>query len=133
VKESELWQKLKRGFGDGVHLTRIENTAGTGVSDVLAVSAGKYIMIELKVAHAHWIEFRPAQIAWIAQHVTCGGDVRVVAVDDDMIYYCGGGQTWWRTFIAALKKHDLRFKLTGEHALFYIASTWSDLKKGLFG
>jgi hypothetical protein len=89
VKESYFWQQVKAGLDDaGTHLSRIENTAGTGISDVSACCLGREAWIELKVFHGKRLHFRNSQRVWITRRVAAGGRVLVLARrDDDAVLY----------------------------------------------
>ena len=63
MTESELWKMLKPGFdGLGVAM-RLENTAGASVPDVLLVSEGVFVFVELKISHGNKIYCPPFQWA----------------------------------------------------------------------
>jgi len=49
MTESEMWQMLKPKFDGLGTVTRLENTATSGIPDVLLVSGGVFVFIELKV------------------------------------------------------------------------------------
>lgn len=84
VKESYFWQQVKVGLSDArTHLSRIENTAGTGISDVTACSDGIEIWIELKVFHGKKLHFRTSQRVWITNRLGVGGIVWIVARNGD--------------------------------------------------
>lgn len=75
-KESQLWTLLRNGFKKtpGIHLTRIENIASSGVSDVIMTHKGITRFIELKVTeHKHYLYFRHAQIVWALEEIKAGG------------------------------------------------------------
>ena len=86
VKESYFWQQVKAGLEDAeTHLSRIENTAGTGISDVSACRAGVETWIELKVFHGNGVHFRTSQRIWITRRLAAGGRVVVLARKDDQL------------------------------------------------
>lgn len=86
VKESYFWKQVKAGLGDMAgHLSRIENTAGTGISDVNMCYQGHEVWVELKVFHGEKLHFRTSQRAWISKHDACGGSVVVLARKDDLL------------------------------------------------
>ncbi len=89
VKESYFWQQVKAGLEDiRTHLSRIENTAGTGISDVSACNKGREVWLELKVFHGNNIHFRSSQRIWITRRVAVGGKVLVLArKDDELLLY----------------------------------------------
>jgi hypothetical protein len=87
MKESAFWQQTKAGLdGPDVHLSRIENTAGTGISDVNMCCNGVEIFIELKMFHGTKLHFRMSQRSWIVRHLNCGGRVFVMARMGDVLY-----------------------------------------------
>lgn len=91
VKESYFWTQVRAGLSDeNTHLSRIENTAGTGISDISACSRGVEIWIELKVFHGKKLYFRTSQRVWITNRLRVGGIVWVVARNgDDLQIYDG--------------------------------------------
>ncbi len=87
VKESYFWQQIKTGLESAdTHLSRIENSAGTGISDVSACHKGVEVWIELKIFHGNQLSFRNSQRTWIARRAAVGGIVWVVARKDDEIH-----------------------------------------------
>lgn len=99
VKESYFWQQVKGGLGsDDVDLDRIENSAGTGISDVNAVMRGcpTEVWLELKVFHGNVLHFRNSQRIWINRRVQLGSRVFVLARKDNdhggatLLLYEGG-------------------------------------------
>lgn len=86
VKESYFWQQVKAGLSDAqTHLSRIENTAGTGISDVTACTRGIDIWIELKVFHDGRLNFRTSQRVWITLRSGVGGTVWILARNGDAL------------------------------------------------
>ena len=89
VSESYFWTQVKAGVatpdhdGEVPHLSRIENTAGTGISDVSACSRGVEVWLELKVFHGNDLHFRTSQRIWINARLKAGGRVLVVARSGD--------------------------------------------------
>ena len=84
VKESYFWQQVKSGLdGPDVHMCRIENTAGTGISDVNICAGGRELWLELKVFHGKILHFRTSQRIWIARRLQVGGTVWIVARNGD--------------------------------------------------
>ena len=84
VKESYFWQQAKMGLEDlDIHLSRIENTAGTGISDVSACRNGVEVWIELKVFHGRRMYFRNSQRSWISKRSSVGGRIFILARKDD--------------------------------------------------
>jgi len=49
MNETKMWRKLKPTFDGLGTATRIENTATSGMPDVLLVSGGVFVFLELKV------------------------------------------------------------------------------------
>ena len=79
IKESEYWQQLKRGLdGFDVHMSRIENAAGSGISDVSACHRGVEVWLELKVSHGNKLSFRNTQRIWISKRSAVGGNVLLI-------------------------------------------------------
>lgn len=84
VKESYFWAQIRAGLESGdTHLSRIENTAGTGISDVSACHNGREVWLELKVFHGNNLQFRASQRNWIYKRSMVGGRVLVVARKGD--------------------------------------------------
>jgi hypothetical protein len=49
LREQRLWDRMRKNVSQfGIHLERIENSAGTGMPDVLAICNGIVTWIELK-------------------------------------------------------------------------------------
>lgn len=89
LKESYFWQQVKAGLSaPDVDLSRIENTAGTGISDVSACCGGFEVWLELKVFHGKYLHFRNSQRTWINRRHEVGGVIYVLArKDDEMFLY----------------------------------------------
>jgi hypothetical protein len=87
VRESYFWQQVKAGLGSvpNVHMSRVENTAGSGISDVNVCVDGKEFWLELKMFHGEKLHFRTSQRAWISKHVACGGSVFILARKEDTL------------------------------------------------
>lgn len=86
VKESYFWQQVKAGLSVGnTHLSRIENTAGTGISDVSACANGVEVWLELKVFHGSRLHFRQSQRLWILKRATAGGRTFILARNNDVM------------------------------------------------
>lgn len=82
ILESYWWQKVKSGLEDpSTHLSRIENAAGTGISDVSACRGGVESWLELKVAKSGVLHFRTSQRVWISKRLDAGGRVLVFVND----------------------------------------------------
>lgn len=86
VKESYFWQQVKAGLDDqNTHLSRIENTAGTGISDINVCHRGQEAWIELKVFHGRRLHFRNSQKSWILRRSGVGGRILVLARNQDVL------------------------------------------------
>ena len=91
MRESAFWADVKKHLSPAVHVTRIENSATAGVSDVTTCRAGVETWLELKIQHGNMLEFRSSQPVWIAKRMTAGGRVLVLArKDDEIVLYHGG-------------------------------------------
>jgi Holliday junction resolvase len=91
MKESEFWRQVKVGLeAQGAHLSRIENTAGSGIPDVNACRGGVEVWIELKIFHGRRLYFRNSQRSWIFRRDAAGGQIFVLARKDERLFlYCG--------------------------------------------
>jgi hypothetical protein len=86
VKESYFWQQVKAGLDDAsTHMCRIENTAGTGISDVNACCRGQEVWLELKVFHGRRLYFRNSQKSWIVRRSEVGGRIFILARNEDTL------------------------------------------------
>lgn len=137
VKESYFWQQVKAGLeSDDTHLSRIENTAGTGISDVTACHGGVEAWLELKVMHGNRLYFRNSQKTWIMKRTGVGGRVLIVArKDDDMIVW-EGRAVMMSTHIPgtdsksfSIHKDELPEPLFQCHKPF----KWEGVKRAVFG
>ena len=82
VSEADFWQQVKRNLPQDVHASRIENTVGSGISDVNVARKGfGELWLELKVTHGKNVHFRNSQRSWIAARTDAGGRVLVVLRD----------------------------------------------------
>lgn len=92
ITEAYFWKQVREGLSNQTtHLCRIENTAGTGISDVNACSSGIEVWIELKVFKGMQLHFRNSQKAWITTRCNVGGRVFVLARKEDDIFLYDGG------------------------------------------
>ena len=94
MRESAFWGLIKAAMHRvcpvGMHFSRIENISGSGVPDVNMCKDGREMWIELKIARGNQVLFQPSQLAWITQHVACGGNVFVlVRKNNEMRLYLG--------------------------------------------
>ena len=88
MKESGLWAGVKVGLSPFAHMSRIENTAGSGICDVNACSKGVEAWIELKMFKGRRLHFRNSQLNWILSRAKQGGNVFVLArKDGDMLLW----------------------------------------------
>jgi hypothetical protein len=87
VLETYFWQQVKGGLESlDTHLSRVENTAGTGISDVTACHQGIEVWLELKIVHSKRLYFKNSQRIWIAKRTAVGGNVKVVARKDSELF-----------------------------------------------
>jgi hypothetical protein len=94
MKESAFWQTVKRHLESAdTHASRIENSAGTGISDVTACRNGLEVFLELKIFHGQRIHFRNSQRSWIVNRTGVGGRVKVVAKKEDEVLVYDGRST----------------------------------------
>lgn len=83
MKESAFWQTIKKHLDSAdIHISRIESSTGSGVSDVTACRNGVSPWLELKVFHGNRLYFRNSQRVWIKNRTDVGGHVLVVARKD---------------------------------------------------
>lgn len=88
ASESSLWQWLRgarKYFGAGLHITRIENTAGVGAPDVEGMLLGDQFQLELKIASVRPARattklrfgspLRESQLEWCEARLAAGGRV----------------------------------------------------------
>lgn len=90
MKESYLWSQVKAALDGHAHACRIENTAGTGISDVNLCWPGGECWVELKVFKGKRLHFRNSQLNWIMTRSRFGGTVWVLARDGDEIWLYPG-------------------------------------------
>lgn len=86
MKESAFWAGVKAGLSPHMHLCRIENTAGSGISDVNVCKEGHEAWIELKVFKGNRLHFRNSQMDWVMTRNKYGGRVKVLARKNDEIF-----------------------------------------------
>jgi hypothetical protein len=137
VKESYLWQQVKQGLEDDqTHLSRIENTAGTGISDITACNGGVEVWIELKVFHGNRLHFRNSQKIWILKRTEVGGRVLVIARKDATIFLYDAKEVMrckheatsdWKSF--TIKMEELPIPLFTGNKPF----KWKDIRCTVFG
>ena len=85
--ESEFWAELRPELikvAPGIHLTRIENAASSGVSDVTLAFKGREVWLELKMLRNGRMKFQPSQRQWIPKRVAAGANVKLLAREDDV-------------------------------------------------
>ncbi len=140
MTESDLWKSTREGINDPqVHWTRIENTVGTGQSDVHGLLSGVDAWIELKIFHGNQIDFRKSEVAWITRRTECGGRTWILArKKDTLLLYPGVAlETLIHNGVATIegvRKGTLRKPLTIEHWAFAyrLPFDWQDLKNRIF-
>lgn len=69
MTEAELYSKLKPWLLNHGVPSRLENSIGSGMPDVLYASNGYLIYIELKIAHAYKIKFEAFQYSFAMRMV----------------------------------------------------------------
>ncbi len=87
-RESSLWRwlaKARISLGLDLHMTRVENSVGSGMPDVEGCYKGVHFWIELKsvkrpIRKTTLIcpKFQPAQIPWLKRRALTGGNVFVL-------------------------------------------------------
>lgn len=91
MKESYLWSTLKEKLNleqHGIHWSRIENVAGTGIPDVEGCCRGKQVWVELKMFHGKQLSIRTSQVAWQMKRIKAGGRVFFIARrGDELLVY----------------------------------------------
>lgn len=96
MAESAIWSSMRpqliATFGDKVHACRVENVAGTGMSDINICLGGREIWIESKEQHGNSIRFEPTQIPWIESRLNAGGSVFILVLAGNTIRLHGGWQ-----------------------------------------
>jgi hypothetical protein len=91
IKESYFWSQVKAGLESlDTHMSRIENTAGTGISDVSACHNSVEVWLELKIIHGKRLYFRNSQKIWITKRAAVGGKILVVARKDGELFIWDG-------------------------------------------
>jgi len=91
TEQKHVWTPM-RDAGPQIHWCRIENAAGTGMSDVNACHGGVEAWLELKVYKGNRLVFQPTQPAWILKRRMHGGRVFILARKDDVLYLYDGAQ-----------------------------------------
>lgn len=84
MKESYFWTQFKAALAGFAHASRIENTAGNGMSDVNVCKDGKEVWVELKMFKGKRLHFRTSQLNWISTRHKFGGRVLVLARSEDV-------------------------------------------------
>ena len=81
MTEAKFWASFKNGMSrfKQLHMTRVENSTGSGVSDVTACYEGREAWLELKVFKGNRIHFRSSQRTWIDARLAAGGRIWIVA------------------------------------------------------
>lgn len=138
IKESALWQQVKNGLEDvDTHLSRIENVAGTGISDVNACSHGVETWLELKMFHGNDLHFRNSQRAWISRRLAVGGRVFIVARQDDVLRVYSAAKVLVAPFTQhSPEKKSFHVKWADLPIPLYIGKkpfNWSGVRRIIFG
>ena len=137
VKESYFWQQVKAGLDDvETHLCRIENTAGTGISDVNACCRGQEVWIEMKVFHGRRIYFRNSQKSWIVRRSEVGGRIFVLARNENMLCMYDAAAVVQAESIPGSDNKSFSVDIDKlPPALFACAKPfkWAELRERLFG
>ena len=81
MRETKFWAKLRPHFMDWGVADRIENSAGSGMSDVFYNIGGHTGWIETKIAKGSLLFFEKFQIPWMLKHTRQGGRFFVMALD----------------------------------------------------
>lgn len=81
MKETALFAKLRPQLANWGEYDRVENSAGSGMSDVFYNIGGRTGWIEMKVAHGDLIYFEKFQPQWMRKHVKQGARIFVMVMD----------------------------------------------------
>jgi hypothetical protein len=92
MKESAFWQLVKRNLPEPDEVwERIENTAASGIPDVLIVSSSlPTYFIELKMARGNKVPLRPSQVAWITRASRLHAPIFILVRKEDTIKLFAG-------------------------------------------
>lgn len=83
MRETKLYQKIRPHLLVWGECDRVENAAGSGMSDVFYNIGGVCGWIETKVAKGSLIYFEKFQLPWIGKHHRIGGRIFIVVMDKD--------------------------------------------------
>jgi len=88
MKESEFWSSVRAQLMKfpEIHFSRIENSAGDGISDVSMCRNGREVWVELKMFKGNRLHFRDSQRLWINARTKAGGHVVILARKDKTVY-----------------------------------------------
>lgn len=136
VKESYFWTQIKAGLNDEhTHLCRIENTAGTGISDVNVCVNGLELWLELKVFHGKYLHFRTSQRIWITRRLQVGGTVWIVTRNGDDLEIYDAAATMAAPHKSYPEKKSFRIAIEDLPTPVYRCSKpfkWVEVRKVLF-
>jgi hypothetical protein len=97
MTESEYWRQCRDALYSKIpkqylHLTRIENWAGVGVSDLNGCYHGNEFWVEFKVAEQR-VKFQKGQVPWIYRRWRAGGKVFIAVIQKETqgLYLFHGG------------------------------------------
>lgn len=118
-----------------VHLSRVENTAGSGISDVTACHAGVEVWIELKVMHGNNLHFRNSQRSWIVRRTDVGGRVLVIVRWDDCLVIWKGRDAVLAPSTSITGKKAFYVKQSDLPVPLYACNkpfNWKEIKQAIF-
>lgn len=92
MRETKIYEKLRPHLNLWGECDRVENSIGSGMSDIYYNIGGKTGWIETKVAKGNMVCFEKFQRPWIRKHHKQGARIFVVVVDKDerMHFYPAG-------------------------------------------
>lgn len=81
MKETKLYAKLRPQLLSWGECDRVENSLGSGMSDVHYNIAGTLGWIETKVAKGDWVYFEKFQPNWMMKHARLGARIFIIVLD----------------------------------------------------
>lgn len=81
MKETALFGKLRPHLASWGEYDRVENSIGSGMSDVFYNIGGTLGWIETKVAKGDYIYFEKFQPNWISKHARLGARMFIMVLD----------------------------------------------------
>lgn len=130
--EQKFWDRMRNNLGHKIHLERIENLAGAGIPDVLALSHGLVTFCELKAIleaparsstpllgekHGLSVDQRNWHLKWCKEG---GRSLVLVGVGSKLLMAIDGRK--------ADAVNSMTFDQMGQHSL---AFSWSDVQRVL--